>query len=400
MTVLQLRRPVDQRMPRLVAFIGAFVFLLNGSPAHAQAITPVPGTTTRDIAFTSHDGYTMLGRLTLPDTPGRHPVMMLVQTAEAQPKDGQVRPPGGERVAAYTLYRANLAPLGIGFFSYEGRGVSANAGGGPVIDRAVYDTSTLANKVQDGISAVRTLQKQPDVDASRIVLRGISEGTLLAAEIAVQIPAEVSGLVLSGVIGSTLKDSLVFMAGEAIFMQHGALWDANKDGRISPAEFDADPRGIRKQLPPEATFQVFDRDGDGFYTKNDRLLLSKPLMDAIQAENLDVFLPWLERSASVEVPATVRVWVKDHFAQPTMWELLSKLSMPVGLFQGEIDANTSAADVRLLEQKAKAAGKTNLEFRYFDGLDHGLGTIQYFSTGTPSTGYVAIFEFMKRFQGR
>ena len=50
--------------------------------------------------------------------------------------------------------------------------------------------------------------------------------------------------------------------------------------------------------------------------------------------------------------------------------------------------------------EAKAAGKTNLEFRYFDGLDHGLGTIEYFITGKPSTGYVAIFEFMKRFAQR
>ena len=79
--------------------------------------------------------------------------------------------------------------------------MTSNAGGGPVIDRTVYNTSTLANKVQDGISAVRTLQKQGDVDRSRIVLRAISEGTLLAAEIAVQIPKEVAGLVLSGVDG-------------------------------------------------------------------------------------------------------------------------------------------------------------------------------------------------------
>ena len=91
-------------------------------------------------------------------------------------------------------------------------------------------------------------------------------------------------------------------------------------------------------------------------------------------------------------------WVKDHFSQPTMWELLSQLSMPVGLFQGELDHNTPADGVRALEQKAKAAGKTNLEFRYFDGLDHGLGTIVYFNTGKPSAGYAAIFEFMKRYR--
>src|SRR5262245_43587370 len=112
----------------LPATIGVFLIVSTASPAESQPITPVPGTTTRDIAFTSHDGVSMLGRLTMPDTPGRHPVMMLVQTAEASTKDGQLRPPGGERVPAYTLYRANLAPLGIGFFSYEGRGVSANAG--------------------------------------------------------------------------------------------------------------------------------------------------------------------------------------------------------------------------------------------------------------------------------
>jgi hypothetical protein len=158
----------------MAATIGALLVPSNAVPAHAQAIRPVPGTTTRDIAFTSHDGYPMLGRLTLPDTPGRHPVLLLVQNAEAQTKDGQVRPPGGERVPVYRLYRANLAPLGIGFFSYEGRGVSSNAGGGPIIDRAVYDTSTLANKVKDGIAAVRTLQKQPDVDASRTTLKAIS----------------------------------------------------------------------------------------------------------------------------------------------------------------------------------------------------------------------------------
>ena len=79
-------------------------------------------------------------------------------------------------------------------------------------------------------------------------------------------------------------------------------------------------------------------------------------------------------------------------------ELMSKLTMPIGLFQGEVDHNTPAEQVRVLEKTAKAAGKTNMEFRYFDGLDHGLGTIVYFNTGAPSTGYAAIFEFMKQFR--
>ena len=295
--------------------------------------------------------------------------------------DGELRNAKGVRVRIYNQYRELLAPMGIGFFSYEGRGVTSNAGGGPVIDRTVYNTSTLANKVQDGISAVRTLQKQAGVDRSRIVLRGISEGTMLAAEIAVQIPSEVAGLVLSGVIGSTLKDALVFMASDGAYLAHLENWDINGDGRITAAEFETDSKGIRKLLPPGTPFGAFDRNGDGVYTRDELLTASRPLVEAIQKENFDAFIPWLQASAAVQVPRTMTEWVKDSFSQPTMWELLSKLTMPIGLFQGEVDHNTPAEQVRALERDAKAAGKTNMEFRYFDGLDHGLGTIVYFNTG-------------------
>ena len=375
------------------------MFALAPARAWAQAaIVPIPGTTTREIPFTSHDGYPMLGRLTIPDTPGPHPILMLVQTAEAQPMDGELRNAKGVRVRIYNQYRELLAPMGIGFFSYEGRGVSSNAGGGPVIDRKVYDTSTLANKVQDGISAVRTLQKQAGVDRSRIVLRGISEGTMLAAEIAVQIPSDVAGLVLSGVIGSTLKDALVFMASDGAYLAHLENWDINGDGRIAADEFETDSKGIRKRLPPGTGFGAFDRNGDGVYTRDELLTATKPLVEVIQKENFDAFIPWLQASAAVQVPRTMTEWVKDSFSQPTMWELLSKLTMPIGLFQGEVDHNTPAEGVRALERTAKAAGKTNMDFRYFDRLDHGLGTIVYFNTGAPSTGYAAIFEFMKQFK--
>jgi pimeloyl-ACP methyl ester carboxylesterase len=375
------------------------MFALAAERAWAQAaIVPVPGTTTRDVPFTSHDGYPMVGRLTLPDTPGPHPILMLVQTAEAATMDGELRNAKGVRVRIYNQYRELLAPMGIGFFSYEGRGVTSNAGGGPVIDRVVYNTSTLANKVQDGMSAVRTLQKQADVDRSRIVLRAISEGTLLAAEIAVQIPNEIAALVLSGVLASTLKDATIFMASDGAYLAHLDNWDINGDGRISTAEFETDSKGIRKRLPAGTPFGAFDRNGDGLYTRDELLAATKPLVDAIQKENFDAFIPWLQANAAVQVPRTVTEWVKDHYSQPTMWELLSKLTMPIGLFQGEVDHNTPAEQVRALEWTAKAAGRANMEFRYFDGLDHGLGTITYFNTGSPSTGYAAIFEFMKQFK--
>lgn len=98
---------------------GVLAVLLASVAAHGQ--TPAPATssatTTRDIKFTSHDGHAMLGRLTLPDTPDPHPVLVMVQTAEAQAMEPQTRNAQGERVPVYSLYRNNLTPVGIGLYT-------------------------------------------------------------------------------------------------------------------------------------------------------------------------------------------------------------------------------------------------------------------------------------------
>ena len=263
------------------------IFALAPGQAWAQAaIVPVPGTTTRDIPFTSHDGYPMVGRLTLPDTPGPHPILMLVQTAEAATMDGELRNAKGVRVRIYNQYRELLAPMGIGFFSYEGRGVTSNAGGGPVIDRngVQHEHARQQSSGRHFGRADAAETGATSIDRGLCCGR-ISEGTMLAAEIAVQIPKEVAGLVLSGVIGSTLKDALVFMASDGAYLAHLENWDINKDGRITAAEFETDSKGIRKLLPAGTPFGAFDRNGDGVYTRDELLTATKPLVEAIQKEH-------------------------------------------------------------------------------------------------------------------
>lgn len=351
--------------------------------------------TTRDIAFTSHDGHAMTGRLTLPTTPGKHAVMVFVQNAEAATLDQRTRDAKGQPVAFFDLYRDTLGPLNIGFFSYEGRGVHTDATQprGQRIDRDVYDTSSLDNKVRDIISAVRLLQKESGVDGSQIYLRGVSEGTLLAAEAASRIPTEVGGLVLSGVIGSTLKVSLVHQVQGGRMSQLLAEFDTDRDQRISVQEWETDARGFRQKNLATATFENVDPDKDGFMTLADMKLLTKPLADAFASGNVEITEAFLKQSAGVAIP---KGWTADHFAHRPMWDFLSPLSMPVGIFQGDDDRNTGIEDVQALEKLAKAAGKSNIEFRYFPGLGHGLGSTDYFQKGAHSDGYTAIFEFMKR----
>jgi len=114
------------------------------------------------VDFKSHDGHEMLGKLVLPEAAAPRAIVIYVQTAEGATVD-QKRPLGGGKTFNYfDLYREILPPKGIGFFSYEGRGIRM---GDQLprfekIDREVFNTGTLDNKVKDVISAINTVREQ------------------------------------------------------------------------------------------------------------------------------------------------------------------------------------------------------------------------------------------------
>ena len=161
----------------------------------------------------------MRGKLTVPNTAGPYPVVIYVQTAEGMTVDMKRPLPNGT-FNYFDLYREKLPEMGVAFFSYEGRGVTM--GDAPPryekIDRVVYNTSTLDNKVRDALSAVDVVLKQKGIAPGEVFLMGASEGTLLAAEAAARAPDKVKGgLILYAILSSTLKDMLKFQAADGPF---------------------------------------------------------------------------------------------------------------------------------------------------------------------------------------
>ena len=378
---------------RLALAISATVLVAVSAGVRAQNAPAVKAQTT-EITFTSHDGYPMRGKLTVPNTTRPYAVVVYVQAAEGMTVDMKRPLPNGT-FNYFDLYREKLPEIGVGFFSYEGRGVTM--GDSPpryeTIDRDVYNTSTLDNKVRDVLSAVSAVLKQKDVDPAKIFLMGASEGTLLAAEAAARAPDQVrGGLVLYAVLSSTLKDMLKFQAADGPFLVINSVFDADKDGKTSKAEYDADARKNRALGLQATPFETLDADHDGSFTQADFRTLRKPLVDAIDADNFESISAWLKQTAVVDLPTG---WLKDHFAHPSMWSFLSQLKIPVGLFHGTADNLAPIEGTRNLEAQAKRAGKTNLEFHYFDGLDHSLGIGVWFTRGTLPEGHKAIFDFIK-----
>lgn len=371
-----------------------FVILVDiNSKAVAQEGSPAFNTT--EIHFQSHDGYEMFGKLTMPASEGPHAIVMYVQTAEASTVDTKRAMGPDKTFNYYDIYRTKFAEMNVGFFSYEGRAV--RMGDKPPmfqeIDREMYNTSTLENKVRDALSALEVVRKQPGVNTEKIFLMGASEATLLAAETAVRAPDQVAGLALYGVLASNMRDNFRFIMSDGGFMAYCGFFDTDNDGKISEAEFEADPKKYREKVFRNAPFTTFDKDKDGEFTSADMQQLTKMYLDAIDNENFALLNMWAKTAAGVATPDN---WFQDHFEHPVIWTFLEQLDIPVGLFHGARDSNTPIGAVRELEKQSLAAGKTKMEYFYFDDLDHSLNIGEYFSKGTMPAGHQAIFDFIER----
>jgi pimeloyl-ACP methyl ester carboxylesterase len=354
---------------------------------------------TFDIPFVSHDGYEMRGKLTIPASPPPYPLVIYVQAAEGMTVDMK-RPDGsGGTFNYFDLYASKLPEMNVAFFRYDGRGIGM--GDEPPryekIDWDVYNTSTLENKVRDIMTAVRAIGERPDIDPSRIFLMGVSEGTLLAAEAATRLPGEVKGLILYGLMSANMRDMLRYMLVDGRFLTRRYFFDTDRDCRISKREFEADWLKRREILFKDAGFDEIDCDGDGYYTIDDVRTLSKGYLDAIDTDNYEVLDRLLKTDGAASIP---KDWLRDHFAHPPIWTFLSRLDMPMGCFHGMLDANTPVEGVRQLEELARKAGKTGMEFRYFEESGHSLRIEAYFINGTLPEGHKAIFEYIRNLVGK
>ena len=368
---------------------------MTGHAGIAAAQSPAqPVSRTTEVPFMTRDGYPLFGKLTLPSTGGVRAVVIYAQTAEGMTVDMKRPLSDSTSFNYFDLYADTLPTMSVGFFRYEGRGV--RMGDKPprfeAIDTTIFNTSTLDNKVSDLLAAVRIVRQQPGVGDAPIWLMGASEGTLLIAEAAARAPGEVRGLLMYGVLAQNLRETFRYIMSDGAFLNYSRFFDADKNGTVTPAEFEADPRRYRAQALRNAPFSALDRNGDSVFTVADMKLMTKVYLDAIDNGNFPVLDAWARSSAGVSTPSN---WFADHFAHADMWSFVSGLDMPIALFHGGMDINTPIDGVRALEARAKEAGRTQMRFFYFDDLDHSLGLSQYFVRGRLPAGHRAIFDYIR-----
>ncbi|MEX5720655.1 alpha/beta hydrolase family protein [Geodermatophilus maliterrae] len=174
--------------------------------------------TVRELGLTVLGDPPLAGTLTLPDSPGPVPAVLLAPGSGPLDRDSDHRRArfGVTRELAHALAEGGLASL-----RYDKRGVGGTPGN--------WRRAGLYDHVDDLVRARDALAARPEVDGDRVVLAGHSEGALLAAAAAAR------GVPVAGV---------VLLAGSATPGDELLRWQAR---RIAPT-LPAPVRGLLRLL--------------------------------------------------------------------------------------------------------------------------------------------------------
>ena len=319
---------------------GTIGYDLNFCP-HGIMLEPEPeadivgAASERDVSFASDD-LSLAGTLRLPDTDEvSYPAVLFIHGSGPVNRDGNaVDLVTGNIVMEIDVYRqlaVALSDSGIASFRFDKRGVGESEGDATLASRA--------DLLTDARAAIRALRAQPEIDPSRIILIGHSEGSYLAPALAVE-DADIAGVVLMAGAARAL-DAITRWQVEALLGQQG----------IEGAALEA-------ALAEQDQYIAFVEASQGEW--------SDYTVAELQAE-----IPWLGEDAATQLKATPLAlsWLREHYlAEPA--DVIARLQVPVLIVSGEKDFQVPSSEAGLLSELLEATGNDDVTAYVFPDLNH------------------------------
>ncbi len=181
------------------------------------------------VRYTSTDGITLTGLLTLPPTPGPHPAIVVLHGSERGTRNDF----GRQQMSAF------MASQGIAVLTYDKRGVGDSGG----TYRESATESNLALLAQDAVAGVNYLKDRPEIDGNRIGLIGSSQAGWVIPLAAAQSDEVAFFVILSGPVVSVGHEDVYSNYtndGEAP-AQYSPEEISQRLARLSPSGFDPVP---------------------------------------------------------------------------------------------------------------------------------------------------------------
>lgn len=344
------------------------------------------------------DGYSITGKLELPmDIKTIKEVVIFVHgTGPSTYLDK--RKIGRKEINYFDLFSDQITKAGVAFFSYNRRGcyISNTPPKYDSIVKSEYAKYLPETEADDIVEMIKVLRHRKELMGAKFVLLGWSEGTIIAPIIALKKEVKIDALLLAGYANEKMVDLISWQnSGESSIINFRKYFDTDSNKVINRMEYLSNEEKVkmfREKALGNTDFGVFDVNKDSVLSVEDFAILNKPRKDQI----LDAFERNDDEWIWDNYFRVTSKWFHAHNnLEPNKTRML-KLDIPIYIFHGTEDANTSIEGVYDLERRFKENKKHNLTCYYFRGHNHDLNYTDWPLKGSISSGFKKIFETIEK----
>lgn len=348
----------------------------------ASAFTPEMKT------MTLPDGEKITARLCLPE----NPVKTIVFCIHGTGTNNYLNKRGTFNY--YDAVAEGFCSHGIAFFTYNRRGV--DVGDTPPlynkIDTVKYAKYQPVTEAEDIESMLTELRRDKRFKTNKIILYGISEGTIIASMVAERKKVKIDALFLHGYAHENMYDIIKWQdEGNGVMIMANSIFDQNGDNAISREEYENKEKifsSYRSYLFHNNPFDSLDVVKNNFIDIEDIRKIRMPFHDELMRRISENDWLWIRNNYFNITPK----WFKEHFAlEPNKTRLL-RVNIPIHIFHGMDDANVPVEKVYDLQSRFNVCNKNNLTIHVFEKHDHDLNFLCWLIDKKWSEGYQKLFE--------
>ena len=253
-----------------------------------------------------------------------------------------------------------LSERGFAVLQYDKRGVGANA---TILNYNVWGNVTFDVLAHDAQKALDVLLQQPEVDSSKVVLVGHSEGITIVPRIAINNSDRVDAIVLMGTLAQNLYEiGYAQIMGPVLYAQQ--VLDHAHNGLISVKEASEDPvfRSLfgnitlvlaQNVASVNATGGTGERLGPQYDINNDTLISINDELKPRQIDKLKSFTAMIPNEKCNGLSGPCPIWLHSQYSLLPNLDIIDKVpsNISVLILQGENDSDTPIQQALLLQQK-------------------------------------------------
>lgn len=286
---------------------------------------------------------------------------------------------------------------GIAFFTYNRRGCKTNEIP-PLfveVDSVKYAKYTPIQEAEDIEEMISFIQRDSRFADCKVLLYGISEGTIIASLVAERKVVPVYALLLHGYAHENMYDIILWQnKGHGVMIIANSVFDKDGDKAISKEEYETeDEKNARYKtyMFHNMPFDSLDVIKNGFIDIHDIEKMRMPFHEELIKRVTNNDWLWIRSNYFNITPQ----WFKSHFRlEPNKTRLL-RLNIPIHIFHGTEDASVPVESVYDLQARFGVCNKTNLTIHVLENHNHDLNFQDWLTHKKWSEGFSQLFSTAK-----